>query len=890
MKPRLRDRLLTAWARAVTAHPWALIVVSLALAGLCVVFTAQRLTFQAERSDLVDPDRPWNARYAHYKEQFPHWDDVAVVIAADPSRTANTPISDPRLHTLLVAFLHDLAAILGPEPSIESVIIGQRVRPQSLRWVLCQPEDQFRRQMRQWQSDRAFVQYPTLTEYINDHRATIEQLDAQGKEHEADLAFNETLWFLTRFVTRGRSVSDGDELSGNPAWRLQPYFSPSGEFAYVSVALSDSGADDSVAPAVDGISVIRQRVATLQEQPEYAVFEVGVTGITAIESDETGLSIDDATVASILAATLICILMIFVFRGGLVPVAAMISLSIGIAWSFGFLTLAIGHLQVLSVVFTVILLGLGIDFALHLVAQLEALNATDRDDVDRWPAVFRNVGPGIVTGALTTAAAFGVTAFTDFKGMAEMGLIASVGILLCLIAVMSLLPAILTRVPGWQQRIRTPQDQHWSIERTLTHGWQEFMPRSGAIILAGVVIVTVLATGIRSVRFDADIMNLHAPGVESVTWERRLLETEGLTAWSGLSIATSIEEARERTLQFLSLPEIGNVEGVGSLFHPDGESRRQEALAVMPARPIVESDHPAVRSSADPEVLGLRNAVQSWIDASSATRATMIRRALLPMIEDDSPNDPAQRFLYAYQQLAAQYQQARIILSDPTPMGLDDLPEIIRQQDIGRDGTFLLRINPQQDGGPVLESKRLAAFVEAMRTVDPDVMGPAVQIHESSRLIVRSYIQAALWAVVIILVILLFDFRSVADAACAMAPVGLGFVCLFGLMGWWAIPLNFANIIVLPIIFGIGVDAGVHVVHRWRLDPKGVPCGLTCGTARGISLTMLTTIIGFACMMTAQHRGIRTLGLTMTLGLVATWAVCFTVLPALLACRRPRNH
>ena len=165
------------------------------------------------------------------------------------------------------------------------------------------------------------------------------------------------------------------------------------------------------------------------------------------------------------------------------------------------------------------------------------------------------------------------------------------------------------------------------------------------------------------------------------------------------------------------------------------------------------------------------------------------------------------------------------------------------------------------------------------------MLGPPIQIHESSELIQREYVKAAVFAVIAILVLLLLDFRSLADTLCAMVPVTIGFLDAFGLMGLFGVPLNFANIIVMPLIFGIGVDAGVHVVHRWRAEPYGRPAGLSGGTGRGVTLTMASTMIGFGCMLLAEHRGIRSLGFVMLAGLSVTLLACYTVLPALLRLR-----
>jgi len=134
-------------------------------------------------------------------------------------------------------------------------------------------------------------------------------------------------------------------------------------------------------------------------------------------------------------------------------------------------------------------------------------------------------------------------------------------------------------------------------------------------------------------------------------------------------------------------------------------------------------------------------------------------------------------------------------------------------------------------------------------------------------------------------VLLCLDFRRLADALCAMLPVAVGYTGAFGLMGLLGVTLNFANIIVLPIIFGIGVNAGVQVVHRWRQEPMGLPKGLSGATGRGITLTMMTTMIGFGCLLIAEHRGIKSLGFVMVIGLGVTLLACYTILPAVLRLR-----
>lgn len=197
-----------------------------------------------------------------------------------------------------------------------------------------------------------------------------------------------------------------------------------------------------------------------------------------------------------------------------------------------------------------------------------------------------------------------------------------------------------------------------------------------------------------------------------------------------------------------------------------------------------------------------------------------------------------------------------------------------------------MRIYPESDGvSSPLSPENLEPFAKAVLAAAPSATGPAIQIYESTQLIGRAYLLAGVYATAVILILLLFDFRNLGDALSAMAPVVIASALLVAIMRLADISLNFANMIVLPLIVGLGVSAGVHATHRWRQQPLDKPAGLAGGSGRAVTLTIFTTVIGFACMMIAEHRGIRSLGLVMSLGLTLVWVATIFFLPAILRLR-----
>ena len=886
MHERIRDILLASWGRVVAARPRMTLFVCLLVAAASLALTAVGLEFHADRSALVDPNEPWNKRYAQYKRNFPHYLDAIVVLDGSPDDTQVDELA------------RTIADRIRGEPQIASADAGfdtSRAGPTFFR--LAGP-DEFKPALDRIAAARRVV----AAENAN---AALGVLLAQLSKAEGDPS---VLADLERFLgpyldaAHGRPADFSFLLPTQPRWQPLTSRDGRGRLRFVSVHLNSD--DTGINRIAATVAWMREEIGRIVAGSDIPDVEWGVTGLPVIEADETSEAIHDSTIASVLAIGLITLLMVIAFRGLMVPLLAATALLVGMAWSFGWLMLSVGHLQLLSVVFTVILLGLGIDFALIVVSRLELI----RDQYDDLPSataqVFRRMGPGMVTGAVTTATAFAATAFTDFVGMAEMGTIAAGGIILCLVAVLSTFVALLALTGRWKRIIRLrPGGEHAHFAR----GRLDFVDDHPVptLVAAGVIVAALGLMAIR-VEYDPNVLNLQSEGVESVEWETRIVDEDAQGVWNAVVLCTPAQAPA--LVERLGLaPGVAGVGGMGKLFPPDAAQRQQmiatvrerKAPALTASRGMATAltQLTAVRvgltmrgRSAPPDLKQRIDDVAARIeDAQRAARSLgddQRRRAWAEM-------DTA--FVAARDELATWVDAALA----PGPPNWADLPRFLRESWIGADGSWLLQVYPDADPQhrPVLDPDRLEHFVGSVRAAVADVrardvrnadlavIGPTVQIYESSRIIKSEYIKAAIYAIAAILIVLCLDFRRLSDALCAMAPVTIGFIGAFGVMGLLGVPLNFANIIVLPIIFGIGVSAGVHVVHRWRLEPDGRPRGLSGGTGRGITLTMLTSMIGFGCLLIAQHRGIRSLGLVMVIGLGVTLLACYFILPAILKLR-----
>lgn len=849
-----RRRLLSAWAKAIAARPRLTILLCVALAGLSAAYAALSLNFESDRDKLIDPSLPWQRRYAEFKKHYPRWDDAIIVV--DTQGSPNSPLISTFLDALeqrLRADVRHVSAITAGFPTDQS--------PPGL--LLAEPVERV-----QSVADALHRAAPALAAPSLGHLLSLSLLSPTPLQP----ADREQLSSLLQRADRVAHGQASSVLLDVPA--TQRLTTPSGNLALVLVSLrAASDARGSVnSSKAEGVAAVRQHLSALQREQPFVSISAGVTGVPVLEADETALSTADATRASVLATLCIAALAIAVYRRVSIPLLIIASLLLGLAASFAWATLAVGRLQVLSVVFMIMLVGLGADMTIHLIARLEVTHP----DHDHMPRAilnsFRAVGPGILTGSITTALAFAATALTPFAGVAELGLIAAGGVLLCTVISLSAFPAALILLPSPDKRLRARKG---GVSRPFMSGRLNVIDRRPRLTIAlwSVVLVAITPLALR-VSYDTDLLRLLPDAAESVQWERRLSADDERSVWHAVVVAKSVDEARTLTERLRALPQVSDVSAAGALF-PDRLAEKQAILAGIPAPP---SPLPSA-DTLDPRIAA-RQIAQRYTDLDASLAHTASALASAP----DAGRSA----------LDAAFEDDRITLSQTInalrraqPAKATELPEALRQQFLGADGSLLLRVFPRAAaaGESVLSPKRLAPFMEAVLDVAPGATGPTNQIYQSARVITSANVYAALLATLAILATLLFDFRSLPNVLCALLPVGVAIVVLLAILGGLGIPLNFANTIVAPLILGLGVTAGVNAVHRWIQQPADQPAGLAGGAGRAITFTLATTIIGFAAMLSADHRGVRSLGLVMTIGLAAVWASTVLLLPAVLRLR-----
>ena len=397
-----------------------------------------------------------------------------------------------------------------------------------------------------------------------------------------------------------------------------------------------------------------------------------------------------------------------------------------------------------------------------------------------------------------------------------------------------------------------------------------------------VLTTGIVAAGMGRLTYDHNLLNLQPKGIESVELERVLLNESDHSVWHAISVSHSRDELLARKEQFENLSSVDRTEEIVSLLPEDPEqktpviARIKRRLAFLPQQP------PLIPVASPAEIRRELAAAGVVLEGNDQqVRATQHR---LSRIGDKlvrmSDREVYERISALQQTMAGDLLSQLRALRDvslPEPPSLDDLPASLVSRFVGKSEHHLLRIYGE---GDIWDAEALETFVTDVKRIDPRVTGHPLQTYFASHQMQRSYINAAIYALAAVVVILLVDFRKFSLVALALLPVGAGMLQMFGVMGLLGIPLNPANMIALPLILGVGLDDGVHVVHDFRRQ-RG-KYRVSASTATAIVVTTLTTMIGFGSLMLSSHQGLQSLGRVLTIGVMCCLLSSLVLLPALL--------
>ena len=647
---------------------------------------------------------------------------------------------------------------------------------------------------------------------------------------------------------------------------------------------------DELQPAKRSILAVRRIANELGFTPESGV-SVRITGDVALSFEEMEGLRTQAAAAGIASLVLVAIILLLGLRSIRMVASTLATLIVGLVWTAGFTAAAIGHLNLISVCFAVLFIGLGVDFGIHVCIRYRELLASGLEHSVALQETASDVGSSIFLCAMTTAIGFFAFVPTDFVGVAELGLISGTGMFISLFCTLTLLPALLSLRPISVGDV-TPAGVSWSNSSLANLPLRHPRAIRGTALVMGIGAVMLLPQA----RFDNNPLNVRDPSSESVRTFNELLEKGASSPWSLNAIAPSLESARLLADRLAALDVVERVVTVSDYVPVDQENKLGiiEDVAmfvaplpgpdgVVPLPSLAEQVGALVDLSR--ELGRLQDSGEQSEFVASASRLRPVLDRYLRRLEDSS--DPT-REIEALQvsMLGTLTEQLRILDAALSAghVTLEKLPDTILERMITADGRVRIQIFPRDD---LNDHAALAAFVDGVKTIAPEVAGSASEILESGRSVVRALTQAMLSAFIVITLFLLILWRRIDDTALVLIPLLLASALTVATAVLVDIPFNFADVIVLPLLLGIGVDSGIHLVHRVRVAAEGEANLLATSTARAVTYSALTTIASFGSLGFATHLGLATLGRLLTIGVFFTLVCNLIVLPTLI---RPRPH
>jgi hopanoid biosynthesis associated RND transporter like protein HpnN len=876
---------------------WALIVVALLLAGVSVYYTLGHLTINTSRNDLVAGNQRLLKLSDRIDQDFGGRDGLVVVVQNGAK-------------SISIKFAQTLAAELRRYPE-QFPDLFYRLNPDSFKsWALLYPDTADLLKLKK----NLLGQRDFLTKLAAAPRLTTFYELINGQMARAMIG-----QVFTGFLAEGQKEGLLDVSLLNASLRQlhrgleggQPYASPFQTFFSGGVGdLSEEGyfftENDKfllflVTPRPGGYTEMAQELALLREvvnrvKAQFPELKAGVTGPDALQADEMSSSMRDITLATWLSLLGQMALLILFLRGLRRPVVEVLVLVIGLCWTFGVVTLVVGHLNLLSVIFAPLMLGLSIDYGIHWFCRVEEEEAVNqrRCTPEALSCAYRQTLPGVTYAGLAAMVSFLPLAFVNFKGLSELGLILAIGIIIMLLATLILAPTLVMtseRCVSTGQRHQCPGEPPPFFHLEWRHpAW---------VVVAGALIIGLGLWALHRVKFDLNPLHLQNPRVQSVVWEMRLLEESKYSTAFGALTADSLRELEAKTAALKKLDTVSHVESVLSFMPARVEGKRSILEGLEPLLTTVKIPPGPAGSSSPRQLADLLSRINFKMDeaaknlekekaasAAEIEETHVLINKILPLLNPSRNPEAAVRLadfeghffadLHDKWHLLQEYTKSA--LTSP-PMTLADLPQAVRERFVHQ-GTYLIRAFPSQD---IWDFAPLKRFVGGLWRVDPNAVGDPVLLYVFTLGFRNSILWAAGVAVLAIAVLLAIFYRSLTMAMLALIPLWVGTGLTLILMWLIGLPFNQANVLFLPLVLGEGIEFGIIILTRWQLEDTARAITLPASTAKGVALAALTTTVGFGSLMVSAHRGTFSLGLLATVGSLCVLLASLSVLPAFLS-------
>ena len=631
-------------------------------------------------------------------------------------------------------------------------------------------------------------------------------------------------------------------------------------------------------PGKDATDAIRQAARDLNLAGEYGA-RVRLTGPVPIANEEFATVQDGAIVNGIGTVIVVLFILWMALHSPKIIFAVFVNLFIGLSITTAAGLMMVGSLNLLSIAFAVLFVGLGVDFGIQYSVRYRSERFKGNDLRAALEKAAERSAVPLSLAAMATAAGFLSFLPTDYKGISELGEIAGVGMLVAFTTSITVLPALLNLLnpPGEKEPVG------YAFLAPLDH----FLEKHRVVIIVGTLLVAVAGLPLLYfLRFDFNPINLRSPKVESIATFLDLRKDPN-TGANAINVMTNSDaEAKQIEAKLAKLPEVLSVRSLDS-FVPEDQPAKLKLIAqgAKVLNPALNPDSIDAPPSDAENVEALKGSVDSLRKTAGDAKGpgAVASRRLADALSKLAESNQATR------------EKIQAVFVTPLKIVLDQLKKSLQAQPVSlktlppelvkswktKDG--LQRVEALPRGDPN-DNDTLRKFASAVLAAEPNAIGGPVSILKSGETVVKAFIHAGFWALVVISLLLWLALRRVTDVLLTLVPLLVAGAVTLEICVLIGMPLNFANIVALPLLLGVGVAFKIYYVTAWRSGRTNL---LQSSLTRAIFFSALTTATAFGSLWLSSHPGTASMGKLLALSLLTTLAAVLLFQPALMG--KPRD-
>jgi uncharacterized protein len=852
-------RALVSLSRWCAQHAWTTIIIVLLLCAGSLLLSAQHLSMNTNTSALFDQSMPYLQAEDAFGKQFPDETDTLLAVIDAPSPTDAATAAE-KLAKLLKAQPSLFLSVRQPNGGSFFVDNGLLYLTQGELAEMSTSLAKAQPLLASLSADPSLRGLFKMIELV---------LDGALRGDAGVEAAAPTIENTAQAINKA--------LAGSPAaldW--QGLFASGAANGNRSFVLTRAALDsDAVLQGEPAMNAMRSAIQAAELTPERG-YRVRLTGSVALDHEEFGTIETGITLSGLISVVLVAVIVFLALRYGKLVFATLITLSVGLLLTAGWAALSVGELNLISVAFAVMFLGLAVDFGIQFCMRLREQRFQKGNAAEALESSIVITAMPLLLAGIATAIGFFAFLPTSYKGVADLGIIAGGGILIAWLLTITLMPALARLLP--------PGPESAPAGYQFTRGFNRWLINNRRIVLliAGVTTLAALAL-LPKLRFDFDPLNIKDPLSESVSTLRELLDDPFASPYTLNVLVKDRASADALAARLAALPTVARAMTISDLVPEDQENKRlmldDIAFTLGPALDPPQTpqlDGNDIRQSAQ----RLQAKITQYLQQPRGSGALVNASAdLAPALGRLIVTRNDQQIVAISQQLLGGFPSAHASLVnalEPSSVALANVPDDVKAGWIAQDGRYRVQLFPKVRGYDLNE---LMPFVRAVKSVAPDAVGPPSTIIESGRIVLSAFTTASALALVGTALLLWVMLRNAGDVLRTLAPLLLAFVWTMALCTLIGLPITFANIIGLPLLLGIGVTYPIYHVIAWRAGDEEL---LSSPMARGVFFSALTTMAAFGSLAVSHHPGTAGMGILLSIALTFALAATYLVLPALL--------